>query len=114
MLGERIRKLRRERDWTQKELAERVGVDYKNISNYEVGRLTPSKKTLQRLVGVFGLTIDELVGDELREPSLVIEDPELLNLFRELSAMPEADRAHLKWMLAAIVRQKRMQEMMIT
>ena len=112
MLGDRIRKLRRERDWTQRDLAEKVGVDYKNVSNYEVGRLVPSLKTLQRLADAFGVSIEELNQDHPQEPVLAIEDPELLRLFRELSTLPEADRDHLKWMLAAVVKQKRMLEMM--
>ena len=43
---------------------------------------------------------------------LAIEDPELLRLFRELSTLPPPEREHLKWMLAAVVKQKRMREMM--
>lgn len=111
-LGDTIRRLRRQRDWTQRQLAERVGVDYKNISNYEVGRLIPSKKTLARLADTFGLEIRELVASESKEPTIAITDPELLNLFREISAFPDGERSHLKWMLTAIVRQKKMQEMM--
>jgi transcriptional regulator with XRE-family HTH domain len=112
MLGERIRKLRRERDWTQKDLAERVGVDYKNISNYEVGRLVPSRKTLAKFATVFGIDPSELQSDRPQEPTLAIGDPELLNLFHELSAFPDSERGHVKWMLSAIVKQQKMKEMM--
>ena len=111
MLGDRIRKLRRERDWTQRDLAEKVGVDYKNVSNYEVGRLVPSLKTLQRLADAFGVAVQELQNENSEEPVLAIEDPELLKLFRELSTLPDPEREHVKWMLSAIVKQKRMREM---
>lgn len=85
---------------------------YTNISNYEVGRLVPSRKTLQELAETFAISITELQSERPQEPTLAIGDPELLSLFHELSAFPESERGHLKWMLDVIVKQRRMKEMM--
>ena len=41
-LGEKIKKLRFERKWSQDKLAERVGVGRQYISRYENGRILPN------------------------------------------------------------------------
>jgi len=112
MLGERIRKLRRSKDWTQKELGELVGIDQKNISQYESGRLHPGRRTIQRFAQAFAVTPEELLAEDPEEPLLAIEDPDLLSLFREVSKLQEADRNRLKWMLSLAVRQLRIQDVM--
>ena len=48
MIGQRIRQLRKEQFWTQRELGARAEIEPKNIGGYESGRLTPSKKTLEK------------------------------------------------------------------
>jgi len=42
--------------WTQKELAERAGVDKGAISDYELGKTAPSEKTLRRIVEAVGVS----------------------------------------------------------
>jgi transcriptional regulator with XRE-family HTH domain len=111
-LGEKIRKLRKERDWTQAELGNRSGVGSNNVSSYELGTLKPSRKTLERFANALGISLEELLAEEPEQPVLAIEDPELLPLFRELSRLPEAERTHAKWILSVIVRQSRIQQMM--
>lgn len=112
MLGEKIRKLRKERGWTQAELGRRARVGGNNVSSYELGTLKPSPKTLERFAQALGVSTQELLSEEPEQPLLAIEDPELLPLFREISRLPEADRNHAKWLLSVIVRQSRIQQMM--
>lgn len=112
MIGERIRKLRRERNWTQKKLGQMAGIDQNNISQYESGKITPTRRTVDRLAEIFELSPDELLAEAPAEPVLAIEDPELLSLFREMSRLGESDRARLKWMLSLAVRQLRIQDVM--
>lgn len=38
MVGAKLRKLRKEKGWTQKQLEERTGIDQKNISSYEADK----------------------------------------------------------------------------
>ena len=61
-LGNRIRQLRAERGWSQRELARRVGVSSKSvISYYELGERFPSYEVLIKLANVFGVTTDYLL-----------------------------------------------------
>lgn len=47
---------------TQKQLAEKLGVFYTSIANYERGTVVPSYLTVWDLADVFDCSIDELVG----------------------------------------------------
>ena len=54
MLGMRISALRRQKNWSQKELAERMGVRPSTIGMYEQGRREPDCAGLLRLAELFG------------------------------------------------------------
>ena len=83
MLGERIRKLRRERNWTQKQLGQMTDIDQNNISQYESGKIRPTRRTIERLAEIFSISADELLAEDPAEPVLAIEDPELLKTLTE-------------------------------
>jgi DNA-binding XRE family transcriptional regulator len=56
-----IRALRRERGWTQFDLALRVGVRPQTVYLWETGRRIPQVPQLRRLGQVFGLCSDDIV-----------------------------------------------------
>lgn len=58
-----IRKLRRAKDITQSELAERLGVERSTVSKWEKGISVPRGKTLIALADVLECSIDELMRD---------------------------------------------------
>lgn len=51
-----LKRLRKEREWSQQELAEKVGVSKQSIFNYENGKKTPSKDTVTKLTQAFGVS----------------------------------------------------------
>lgn len=57
VLGERVRKLRNERNLTIAELADRSGLSSGLISQIERGRSNPSVRTLQRLRSALGVNL---------------------------------------------------------
>ena len=62
-----IRALRQEREWTQFELALKVGVQPQAVYFWESGRRIPQVPQLRRLGEVFGLCSDEIELPALRE-----------------------------------------------
>lgn len=60
--GERLRKLRKERNLTQKQLATLIGVKNSVISFYEVGDRTPSPEVLKKLAVALHVSADTLLG----------------------------------------------------
>lgn len=61
-MGERIRQLRRAKQWTQQDLADRVGVSRAAVAQWESGETKNIKNvTFRRLVRELGTTEDYLV-----------------------------------------------------
>ena len=67
---ERLSRLRKERGWTQVELAERVGLSQTLISDYERGRLRLNADIVVRLANALEVTADELLQPNGRQHSL--------------------------------------------
>jgi len=70
--GELIAAVRKEKGWSQTELAERLGVTNKAVSRWETGRGYPDVELLPLIARELGITISELLEGE-REP----EQPEV-------------------------------------
>lgn len=60
-LGERLYELRTERDLSQDEVAERVGVSRQAVSNWERGETKPDTENLIALARMYGMSLDDLV-----------------------------------------------------
>ena len=56
----RIRVLRAEREWSQAELATRVGVSRNSVNSIENGKFDPSLPLAFRIADAFGLTVEEV------------------------------------------------------
>ena len=59
--GERIRKLRRARNWRQIDLAEQSGVHEVHISDLERGTREPRLRTLSKIASALDTTLSELL-----------------------------------------------------
>lgn len=87
-LGARLRELREERGWSQRELGRRLGILQSKLSKYESGTHQPSLRTMVRLADVYAVSTDYLLtGAELPAPPL--RDARLLDRFRRLGAAGE-------------------------
>ena len=62
--GEKVKKLRHEKDLTQQQLAELLGVAVSAISSYESGNRYPSYEVLISLARIFHVSTDYLLGLE--------------------------------------------------
>lgn len=60
----KVRDLRKERYWTQSQLAAMIGVQAQTIANIESGRNNPHPTTLHKLANAFGVPIEQLFDDE--------------------------------------------------
>ena len=77
--GELIAALRKEKGWSQAELAERLGVTNKAVSRWETGRGYPDVELLPLVARELGITISELLeGERTPAPPAVEEQMEFL------------------------------------
>lgn len=84
-IGRRIASLRKEKNMTQVELADKLGISYQAVSNWERGDSMPDIAKLSELSQIFEISIDNLLGNE-REVEIVktIINKEPIN-YNELS-----------------------------
>ncbi|MFZ7103140.1 MAG: helix-turn-helix domain-containing protein [Peptococcaceae bacterium] len=69
-LGDKIRRLREKQNFTQIQLAERIGVSLSLIGQIETGRVKPALDTLQSIANVFGVSITYFLLTETEEMGL--------------------------------------------
>jgi len=62
--GKAIAELRKQKNMTQMELADRMGVSYQAVSNWERGNSMPDISKLEDLARALDVTIDQLLGNE--------------------------------------------------
>jgi len=63
--GLRLKQLREERRWSQKDLGKAVGVSNVSISGYESGNRFPDTETLTRIADVLEVSTDYLLGRDV-------------------------------------------------
>lgn len=63
-LGESIYRLRTEKNMSQGDLADSLGVSRQSVSKWENGNSTPDLDKLVKMAKLFGVTLDELVSGE--------------------------------------------------
>ena len=60
--SEELRSLREQRNLTQKDIAEYLGVTRQAVASYELGKREPDYDILKRLADYFSVSIDHLLG----------------------------------------------------
>ena len=93
-LGNKLKRLRRERGLSQRDAARQTGLGIKTISSFETGERIESMKLcqLQRLLEVYGTSEAEFFAD-VRRPSFMEDhgpDRRLVSLVRRVGTMPIA------------------------
>lgn len=61
-MGNRLRKAREKKGYSQKYVAESLGITNSSLSNYERGERDPDTSILNRLADLYGVTMDYLFG----------------------------------------------------
>jgi transcriptional regulator with XRE-family HTH domain len=67
-LGERIRDLREQRDFSVRELAKKIDVSAPFLSDVELGRRHPSSEVLKKIANYLGTKIEDLKKYDARPP----------------------------------------------
>lgn len=68
-IGEFLAEIRREKGYTQREVAEKLGISNRTLSAWEQGRAYPDILTLSQLAEIYGVTADEILKGERAQPA---------------------------------------------
>lgn len=101
-IGERIIKLRKEKDWSQSELAKMVGTSGPIVGRYERDEMVPSVEVAKKLADAFGTTLDYLVDDTGRQTE--IKDKSMLNRIVEIEQLDQEDKKTILHVIDSLLR----------
>lgn len=98
-IGQRIARLRKERGYTQVELAEKMGLVQSLISTYELDQLRLSSEMVIRFALALEVTADELLG---LKPKKKNGTKPSLKVLRRLNRIESLPSSHQKTLLKTI------------
>ena len=79
-IGSYIAQCRRKKKWTQKELAEKLGVTDKSVSKWENGYCLPDPSLYRPLCDALEITPNDLFGEDIKENNERAVDKKLLEM----------------------------------
>ena len=94
----RVRELRADREWSQQELADRLGMSRQAVTAIETGKSEPSLTTAFRLSWLFDLPLEGVFGADLEEKMTFLNSAwayhdRLATAFDEVGVLDEMGRA---------------------
>ncbi|WP_017154167.1 helix-turn-helix domain-containing protein [Bacillus bingmayongensis] len=92
ILSIRIKELRKEKKWSQKELGERVDVSESFISKVESGKKQPSREVTTKIAEVLNVTTDYLLGRSDEEDLNELLDVKFKEMKERLANLPKSQR----------------------
>jgi len=113
-LPEKIKKLRKQRGWSQAELGRQVGIHSGHISRLETGRYQPSVDLLKKLAQTLDVSTDYLLNEGEGDLSPVrVEDKPMAERLRLISALDEEERAALMTLIDALLTKKKVVDLVV-
>jgi transcriptional regulator with XRE-family HTH domain len=108
--AQRLKELRKQREFSQTELGKRASLHYTHIGRYEKGAAFPSGETLQRLAEALGVSADYLLEGSMNTVAQArFQDKELLKQFQEVEGLPNEDKEVVKKLLEAFLIRRQIQ-----
>jgi len=105
-------RLRKERGWTQQQIADAVGISVAQVKKYEKGSSSPTLPFLTKIATSFGVSADELVFGKANGLAAHKLDAELLRRFEAVSELPERERDAVLLLLDSVIAKHRLREVM--
>jgi transcriptional regulator with XRE-family HTH domain len=94
-LGQRVARLRKERGYTQVQLAEKIGIIQTSISDYEIDRLKLSAEMAVRFSMALGVSIEELLHPEAKIPTAKMPSRKVLRRLEQIETLPRRQQEAL-------------------
>ena len=120
--GERILKLRIEKDLTQKEIADQLGIAQQTYQGYETGNTKATLHLLEQLSSIYNVSMDFLAGKteernivhecKKSNANLTQDEETLIELYRQLDIEEKYEiRGEMKGILRVKQKEKNKKEL---
>lgn len=113
-IKDRIKQLRQERNWSQAQLGNKMGIHQKQVSAYERGRNIPSTEVLMKIADIFDVSLDYLASEAQGKPARVnIKDKELLRRLEDVDQLSDQDKGTIIEILDTFIMKNKFQSLAI-
>lgn len=109
-----LRELRKSRGLTQVRLSELLEVSPRVYNRWENGSAAPRLDTLVKIADILGVTLDELVGRSEPTSEVVVQNPRLHELYRQIDRLSDEDQQALVILLDSLVKRSQMGQILAT
>ena len=104
-LGTRIIELRKAKNWSQSQLADKVGVSYAQIGRYETKGAQPPAQVLKKIADALDTTVDFLINGTTEDKAkATLQDAEVIRYFKEVDSLPQEDKSALLRVIGGFLR----------
>lgn len=104
-LGNRIIELRKTKNWSQSQLADKVGVSYAQIGRYETKDAQPPAEVLKKIADALDSSVDFLInGSTADKANASLQDAEVIRYFKEVDNLPNEDKSALLRVISGFIR----------
>ena len=107
-LGKRIKQLRKDKGWIQKELANQIGTSHAQLNKYESGQNTPPLDRLVLLAEVLNTSVDYLLGGH-QKSDVPIYNSRLIQRFQTIEEFESEEREVVIKLLDAMIAKHNME-----
>lgn len=94
-LGTNLRKYRESKKLSQREVAEKVGINKSSYYRYEKDKLLPTAEVLKRISLTLKVSLDDLFFSKEERKEFRTSNKELLEKLEKIDQLPEKDRESL-------------------
>jgi transcriptional regulator with XRE-family HTH domain len=103
--GNIITTLRKDKDWSQADLATKSGVSREMIGKYERGEAVPSIEAAKKVADAFEVSLDYLVGEGINSKF----DKKTVKRLQDIEKLEAKDKEHVFAMLDAFLAKNKLQ-----
>ncbi len=101
----RIQELRKQKGWSQIELAERIGLSKAQMGRNETKNVQPPANTLNKIATALYTTVEFLIsGYKAKKANAALKNSELLQSFKVMDVLPEQEQTMLVKIIRAYIR----------
>jgi len=103
-IGKFIAQKRREKNLTQEQLGEKLGVSHKSVSKWETGKCMPDYSVIEPLCQEINISISELLDGEENEKGNIrlYDDKQMLNMVERVQHLEKQHQTLIGIMLAVM------------
>jgi transcriptional regulator with XRE-family HTH domain len=101
--GKKIAILRKDKSWSQTELANKLNTSVSVISRYERDEMNPSIDAAKKLADLLDTTVGYLLGEN--EEANIFKEPEILERFKAIKSFNKEDKEKIYFTLDAMIHE---------